>query len=532
MASNDIVPLSRFHAVLARPRGKKRLAEIFDQPNPAAVVQAMEVQDLYFLIAELGIADSTELIALASGTQVQGMFDIDVWERDRIVPTQVAPWLAALVSQGPAHLGHIIERLDPEFAALMFAKWTQLYELVDGRPPDDVKPPFFETPDGFYVVEIVAPTPEQAKLVRQALDYLYRADQALARHVLRAAATEGVSYLEETSYRFRSGRMQDMGYADYDQALDVYQPIDIDSVRTGSADAPTIEEPSALPPVLAEATLKKWFLGKVLDRIVDSRQADHIESSLMLLINRVLSADRVPPGIVEAVTDGTRRAAATLSLGLETVARGDVERGAEAITRIALTRLHRVGVTVLAKLAQLVVALGERAERTDPPMSHVVAAIGSRRPMYPLVLDSPPAQGVRLFAELADVTRASDALHLLAMQSKLVYEKLGQDPAALGPHATVSAVGKTAVVLAALGKPLTPLAVTTDDVLLYCQTMLKEGATIGAATTRSIKILGAEYADVIASWLADLEQNLGGLDSTAAPERKHLPNLVFTDQLP
>ena len=44
--------------------------------------------------------------------------------------------------------------------------------------------------------------------------------------------------------------------------------------------------------------------------------------------------------------------------------------------------------------------------------------------------------------------------------------------------------------------------------------------------------LGAEYAEAIASWQADLEQTLGGLDAAQLPERKYLPNLVFTDQLP
>ena len=55
----------------------------------------------------------------------------------------------------------------------------------------------------------------------------------------------------------------------------------------------------------------------------------------MVLVNKVLAAGRAKPGQAEVVRRGALYATATLSLGLEVVARGDLERahGGAAVDR-------------------------------------------------------------------------------------------------------------------------------------------------------------------------------------------------------
>ena len=66
--------------------------------------------------------------------------------------------------------------------------------------------------------------------------------------------------LEEQAYRWRSGRMADLGFADYYEALEVYREIDPATVRLGEQPAPRVrplsDEADAsylrLPAALAE----------------------------------------------------------------------------------------------------------------------------------------------------------------------------------------------------------------------------------------------------------------------------------------
>ena len=57
-------------------------------------------------------------------------------------------------------------------------------------------------------------------------DDLYRGDLDFARVVITAARWDGGTEAEEQAYRFRSGRMADLGYIDYYEALKVYMLVD------------------------------------------------------------------------------------------------------------------------------------------------------------------------------------------------------------------------------------------------------------------------------------------------------------------
>ena len=54
----------------------------------------------------------------------------------------------------------------------------------------------------------------------------------------------------------------------------------------------------------------------------------------MVLVNKVLAAGRAKPGQAEVVRRGALYATATLSLGLETIARGDLDRATRSAASI------------------------------------------------------------------------------------------------------------------------------------------------------------------------------------------------------
>src|SRR5215470_3740053 len=329
------------------------------------------------------------------------------WSHDRLDAEAVVPWLEAVAEASPEKLAADWRELDPELAALLFQRWVRIYDIVEGEVPDWEEPPFIPTPDRFFVLKVIAERADTVRLVEQLVDHLYRADAELARHTLRAASSEPTAELEEMTHRWRSGRMQDLGYADFHEALEIYRPIDVASVHVGEHSEDKPREGATLPVVLADPTLRQPFLARVLQRITQAAEAQRLEASLVLVLNRVLAANRIEPSDAAAIATTAALGAATLSLGLETVARGDEARGEEALRTIALVRLHRVGHSVTRKLADLANVLAPRAGRLEEPDLSVLTALRKPRPEFPKVLDAERGIGARPFTEVADVRTAA-----------------------------------------------------------------------------------------------------------------------------
>jgi hypothetical protein len=538
MAEGALTPPSRFaSAARAAQRPVERLEALIGAEDAPARVAALPVPDLFHLVQEVGLDDAHGLVALASPEQVQGLIDLDAWRGDALDDVAVVPWLEAVLEAGPDKLASVWRGLDQELAALLLARWVRVYNLAEEEVPDWEEPPFVPTPDRFFMLKVTAERAEIVRLVGQIVDGLYRADPELGRHTIRAAASEPTVELEEMAQRWRRGRMADLGFADPLEALALYQPIDLASIKIGerSADAPA--DALTLPAVLEGPTLRQPFLARVLARVTDAAEAQRLEAALVTLLNRVLAAGHVRPSDTVAAAAAAAAGAATLSLGLETVARGDEAQGAEALATIALARLFRAGVTVVRKLADAARVLAPRAARSEEPYLSLLAALARPRPEYPRALDDPPDLGTRPFAQAADVRRAAHALAVLAAQVTIVRDGLGADPGALGAAVTLGDVGRTALVQVLLGGGAEARRLAPDDVRRFAATLVA-GRVPEVARAEALARMRErlevrkiappqEFAAAIAGWIGDLERELGRLDTYARPDPRFIGGLFI-----
>jgi hypothetical protein len=538
MPGDDIILLSRFAPAAIAARSASRRAEaLLADKDPAARVAALPVADLFHIIHELGLTDAHELVELATPEQLQGLVDLDAWNGDRLDDTAIIPWLDALVAAGPEKLASVWRGLDPELTALLLARWVRVYNLHEEELPDWEEPPFVPTPDRFYMLKVRSENGEVVRIVGELVDRLYRADAELARHTIRAAASEPMGELEEMAHRWRAGRLADLGYEDPLEARALYQPIDIASVKVGEATADVPPEPMTLPAVLEGPALRQPFLARVLARVTQAAEAQRLEAALVTLLNRVLAAAQVRPSDSAGSAAAAAAGAATLSLGLETVARGDEARGEEALASIALARLFRVGVTVVRKLADAAQVLAPRAGRAEEPQRSLLAALARPRPEYPRALDEPPDLGTRPFARSADVRRAAQALAELAAQIAVVRDALAVDPAALGPAVTLGDVARTAIVHVVAGDAPTPRRLSAEDVRRFAAA-LDLGRVPEPARARVLHTFAElfdrgeiarpqEFAAAMSGWIGDLERELGRLDPSAPPDRRFVGGLLL-----
>jgi hypothetical protein len=422
MAPTDdesVIPLSRWRAALARARRGRKADAIISEPDAARLVPTLPVQELYYAIKEVGLADAAELVALATAEQVQGFVDLDVWERDHLDERRVNAWIDTLADAGYEKMGAIVEALDPEVLALWLQRQAVIYDLTIEDPPEESQGHFFPTPDRFYLLDIIVGG-EEGKALERMLDWIYRYDLELGRRIIMSAKWELGSDLEEHAWRWRQGRMADLGYVDFYEALSIYQWLDPASVKVDehSFVAPPPETPTELPAVLAGSLDEAGFFGKALATLASDAEVERLHGALVLLINKAMAADLVDPGDFEHGKEALGRAVAYVGLALEYLSRGDAARAGQALLSVALERIFRVGFSLTLQLKTLAETLVQKGGvdpiAIDAPWDDVMRALRQRRPEYPRALDTPPAGGTRHFATLADVARAAAALETIA----------------------------------------------------------------------------------------------------------------------
>jgi hypothetical protein len=528
--------LDRLRAQLAGPRGYRRIDALLSADDAAAAIAQLPPNEVFELVHEVGFEDAADLIHLATPEQIQGCLDLDGWDKDQLELAPLAPWLSSLLDAGFEKVGQVWAQLDAELRALILQRQVKVYDLTLGeQPDDDNESEIMPTPDSFFLLELTSEDDDSRRLIMRIVEDLYRADAGLARHTILSARSEPPAELEEQSYRWRSGRLADMGYVDFYDALELFRPLDPSQVQIGEGTHHrVVGEDAHLPVVVVEQVIGRSFLARALAATADPGEAEHLQAAIMMLVNKVLAAGRARPGQPEVVRRGALYATATLSLGVETIARGDVDRAAQALTSVGMERLFRVGYTVSHKLARLAQALAPRSITAGSPARELVAALCSPRPLFARTADDPPATGVRPFESAADLRRAGEILTGLTVRIALV-ESLGVDVVATGqapePRPSLDDHIRTALARAVVGGELRGEALSqpeltalrdrgmADDRLTPAARDAGHAAIRSRLGTAQLSASGPIVVRLVDGWLDDLGAILGAVSDAEIDPR-------------
>jgi hypothetical protein len=522
-------PLSQYRAMLARGRGARRTDQIFAAPDPPAAIAALPRDEFFYLVHEVGFPDAMEVFVHATAEQIQTVLDLSIWEHDRVDLAKSDDWLAALVEAPPTTLGRWAQGIDVELLALLVRKRARIYDLSLSDPPDEPEGVLWDSPDRLFAIDILG-DPDQARVTQRLLDSLYRYSPSMMRKLLVGIRAETDAELEEEALRWRSGRMADLGFVDYLEALEVYRELDPATVRLGQTPAPSLRPQAEraggdelrLPAVMADQLSGGTPFARAVATLQTRDEVDEAHFALVALCNRALSANRVSPGDDDAVRDVLGRVSATLDLGVEFLARGDSRQEGTAVRTVPLLTLHRLGTSLIGKLRRLALTL----HRNNPFASlmpaldifenddgQVLKSLAKPRPLFPRLLDDPPAAGERFFASLADLAAGTRAVERAAAAIELL-RGLGVEAAQLSPNSLeamaatlgvdagkgtfdpaaidTDVVARTVLVARLLGMPARPLTpLSREDISKFKSSFNKQPQLIEIAAQQALDILRA-----------------------------------------
>jgi hypothetical protein len=499
------------------------------------------------------------LVPNAAAEQLVSVLDLDAWHHDRVDVGRALDWLVLIsdhyVADKPrGALADLIHEMDPEMWTFALLHGTRVIDLDpevdDARQlaaEELVGMRLYESPDGFFVVGV--PDDEHGHRVLHVLHRVYEDDLGEGRKLLLSIQSGMPALIEETLLRFRTGRLADLGFVPWDDAMKLFRPLDHRAAAQAEPrDFRWLRDEA--PTGVLDAFRGVELLRRAMARLPDAEHGVRTRE-FMLLVNEVMAAQRFPPGDEGASERAVDQTQATLGLGLELLLQavpGHPDPDAflaDRIGAIGLREVFRVGYGALFRLRRAALELHRQSRISlasvgsllDRPWGPAVGALARWFPELPLESSRPgPARReeaaavtrVRPLRGLADVARATELLAQAGALALLTFHGSGYgvDPVWIAradePEKVVLGdLVRTAIVHAHMPGSQARLAPLTADDLAWARAHLLDGGRLVDAVRRDLSArcdelgIGKHTAALADNLLTRLRVELAGLETDA-----------------
>ena len=332
---------------------------ILNSPYPEGLVKNMPSQELFLTMKATSLDVAVELLSYAKGSQIQFMFDIDSWYKDRIKPERVASWIILLFQAGEDKVLEWLRIADWDFLIAIFQKFVKVYkkpddmELVEAM---DFLPPY--TLDDFYFIEFKSDALEfyfrrMIEILREEMPDAYFA-------LMESIIWEIPLEVEERAYRWRNGRLADEGIPEYFEALDIYSPIHPRTLRKIDPEVLALEGEAEVQPSINIVPYKEeeeLFIFKVLASIKDEKQIFRLKKELAWLSNKVIIVDNVVIDEIEQVKKSIEKVWGSLNIGIQYLSMENLEVAKKLVENHFLEDIFRMAQTVLRDIRKFAISL-------------------------------------------------------------------------------------------------------------------------------------------------------------------------------
>jgi hypothetical protein len=297
-----------------------------------------------FTVKAVGLHDAGWILAAATPEQIIAGLDLDAWRGYQVDVATLGEWIAALAEADPEALVRAARALDPELLVM----YLRARLLVVQKPSDDPgwEPPLHgQTLEGQFYFVTRDEGDDAAPLV-VLLRGLFEEDYWTYFRLMQGAIWELDSDTEEWALRWRAGRLQDLGFPPWDEAMSIYRFISPqDRARVPDAEDALDVDAWKLPvwlPSLPDAATSRHRLFQALASLRDDeRRAAYY--AFVAVANKIAVADRLPLSDVESTPRAIEKAARLISEGLAHVAGARGLSDAEVLRRVPLERLFGIG---------------------------------------------------------------------------------------------------------------------------------------------------------------------------------------------
>ena len=427
---------------LRHANGMKRLNYIQELADTAGFVQDLATQELYLLIRDIGKADAFVLLEYADPEQLLGIMDIELWHKDGVELSRWMDWLELAQTCNFETAIRYINATESELLQLLFTREVKIHgrDLDKDMVPDDLE--LHTSPDGMFYFTLPVGH-EMAERLPLLLKMLWAASPDRMRDVCQAARFDLATPIEETLFRFRNGRLEDMGFGNPHEVDALFELVNPKSLRNQARkmleEFPELRTPETgkyAQDLVLRGIATPDLLSKALAGLDDNTRSEFAQA-FGYLVNKVFLARTKDLSMTDELPEAGAHAAALVNLGLAYVADESVEVATRVLTRIWPQQLFQAGhsLTMQAGLKARRIRLRCGAERGlalfGERLENALAAISQPWPRFESTLTDPEATGHRWLATPAELSLIETRIEFADGVLTFFEERLGFSPDAL-----------------------------------------------------------------------------------------------------
>jgi len=343
---------------------EKALDVILSSDLPAELIQSFSEQDLYFLVHDIGLSDALPILALAHSEQWGYIIDMEIWTKDQLDLDSTTHWFKALLLADTKRMIRWLLSDRLEFLELYLFRNIEVIIREENEDPSDFPDGFFTVDDYFYVrikekpEPLVAPDNNETisqddleEVVHEIINEIMAIDYYLYQEIMLEAMSVIAAETEEETFRLRNVRLAEKGFLPFDEAMEVYSPLEPDQIGKKSVNRNPLSpmDPEWLPTPMAHVLeIKEQNLfSDSLEKLSDRIDLSDMEMEFASLCNQIIAAEQKTIRDKAMLSKIVKKAGSTISLGLEVLM--DREGTTDPATRVgfmvnhSLKNLFRVG---------------------------------------------------------------------------------------------------------------------------------------------------------------------------------------------
>ena len=370
------------------------LRELLQSAETRSKIRRLPSAQLFFSLKELAEAEIQQLLPHLTEEQWTGILDLDLWSKDRVHLNRLFYRMSHIIQSQDAVARKLLRGTDHELLELALNP-LRIHQLdEDGAPGAEQGGGLLETPDQHFLVELPE-NAEEAKVLRAFILRLYQLDAEGAALLLEESHFRTWSEMEEQAYQSRKRRVEDMGFQDYYDAIEIYALLPLDAPLPLKS-WEKIREVGELPLVATELESGSMLLIAALAGFTRPPEIESLVEELFFACNKLLCADRISPDDPSQVKQGVLKAINGINLGLDCWSEGNPRVAEEGLAKHYLQSFFRLGYSQIKALQEE--ARRIRSEPPEPePGSFLEAVIDGLQERYPMFTDLVEGQIRRRF---------------------------------------------------------------------------------------------------------------------------------------
>ena len=386
------LPVQNQLGLVLQSRGKDRLATLFLSEHPEELIQSFPEQEIFLTIKEVGEKDCLELISLTTPEQLQYLLDIEFWKRDQIDPEKVLHWMEILLESGEKKVVQFIRSTDSELIALALKKFLRVNTLEGEVTEGMDKVPLF-TLDQYYFIGFKGV--KAREVFEPFLKIFNRIDREGYQRLMDSLVYELELEVEETEYRLRNGRLNDYGFPDFEEALEIYRFVNPDSLvkRERSRSVESSSEESKRESSFYYLTFYSEgpFFSTILSQIDHPQEMDRLKQEITALCNKAIVAEAIDLSNISGMERSVQRVYHYLNLGLQYLSQEEEKKALEILRVFPIQKIFQCGASLpilLRRKAETILKgswFGGDQENLlllDPPHLGKLEGVLRRRPLF------------------------------------------------------------------------------------------------------------------------------------------------------